>query len=286
MTTNETRKPRVEVTEESQETLEVLDLDRTPRPEKMAREARHLDDAHEARFAEREFIPRRRASLDDVRASVDALTPRRTEFPEPREAAPLPPPEPAPSAPPAIPEELRVALEPLVPGELQSVEVLHREGNGHVVEAAYVTPRGGPARALYVVTDGAARPFDDIAARVDALPAPVITSAPVEVEKLADAAIETRPAAPSTETATAPAPKGLRSRFGRKQAEPEPEAPAPATVEAPPAEGEPKAKKGLLGKLGRKAKKADDEPAAEEAAPEASAEEAPASKRRFGFGRK
>ncbi|HEX2022799.1 MAG TPA: hypothetical protein VHH36_08790, partial [Candidatus Thermoplasmatota archaeon] len=65
-------KPRVEVVEETAEALDVIDLDRTPRPEKWARESRHLASGHEAAFAERAFRPRRPETLDEIRAAVDA----------------------------------------------------------------------------------------------------------------------------------------------------------------------------------------------------------------------
>src|SRR5688500_129008 len=101
-------KPRVEVTEETKERLEVLDLDRTPRPEKLARETALLDGATEVRYAERQFRPRHPEPLDEIRRKVDALQPReRAPLPE---APPLPPPPEPVVVPKPVSDEHQAAL--------------------------------------------------------------------------------------------------------------------------------------------------------------------------------
>lgn len=303
MTENEPARPRTEVVEETEETLEVLTLRRTPRAEKMAREQQLLENAHEVRFGEREWRPQRDAGIDDVRAAVDALETKPVAFPEPAPPAAEPfPPEPEPAAPEPetaeIPEDLRAALTPIVPGALRSVDVLHREGDRRVVEVAYETPDGRGTRGIYVVTGDDARPFDDIAAHIDALPTPTIPDTPSppepsDAEPMADA--EPEPAGTPEEGAAAeadetPKKKGLLGRFGRKaQARSEPEAeatpPTDADADANPdadADAAPAAKKGLLGRFGKKAKS--EEPATP--ADAESADASPPAKKRFGLRRK
>jgi hypothetical protein len=245
-------KPRVEVVEETAEVLDVLDLDRTPRAEKMAREARFLEGADDVSYAEREFLPRRAATLAEIRAFVDAHEPRRTEFPEPR-APPtaLPPAEPQARAPP-VPEHVRAALDATSHGRVVAAEIVHHEGAGEVVDATFETEDGARKKGLFVITDGVARPFDDIAARIDSLPAPAVPApaAPAQVR--------------ATETTVLPEPP---------RAADEPSMPAPA-----------EAKKGLLGRFSRSKKES---PAPSVAPPtDAPAGETPEKKRRFGFGKK
>jgi hypothetical protein len=206
-------KPRVEVVEESQESLSILDLDRTPRPEKMRRESSYFDGAHEVHFTERAFKPRHDATLDEVRAFVDALEVRR------REIAPLPAPEPVPvaSAAPRIPDHYREPLERVIAGALVSVETVHRVGTGTVVDVAWEPADGGLRRGLFLVKDGDATPYDDVASRIDALPTPAARAPEF-------------PEVPAPAPAAAPLPppekKGLMGRFGKKK-EPEAQAPPP-----------------------------------------------------------
>lgn len=223
-------KPRTEVVEETRETLALLELDRTPRAEKMRRENAYFDGAHEVHFTERAFRPRHDASLDEIRAFVDALEVR------PRAAAasePLPP-EPSPPVVPArVPEHYREPLEAAIRGALISVETVHRVGTGTVVDVAWEAEDGGERRGLFLVRDGAATPYDEMATRVDALPEPALPrerAPPVPADE---------PPAPASATPTDPAPepkKGLLGRFGKARKEeaaptaasepaPEPEAP-------------------------------------------------------------
>lgn len=207
--------PRVQVIEEPAETLDVLDLDRTPRPEKMTREAAFLDKGDEVAYRELAFKPRRAGGIDEVRAAVDALERRATAFPEPRPLEPLPTPEP-PRA--TIDPRLLAALEPVVRGKILRAEPVQRDGADGVVEVEVE----GSRPELYVVTGGVARPLDGIAARIDELPTPETPRAPEPVpEPLVVPAREPERAAPPAE---APAKKGLRMPFGKKK---EPAAPAP-----------------------------------------------------------
>lgn len=224
-----------EVTEETRETIHVLELDRTPRQQKLAAERAYFDGAHEVRFTERTFRPKHGSDLDDIRAFVDSLEVRR------REPRPLPaPPTVVPvNVPQKIPDHYRTPLEAVIRGALISVDTVHRAGAGTVVDVAWESEDEGERRGLYIIEDDVARPFDSVAANVDSLPPPKVERAP------ADAA--------AREDAHAP----------------EPSAPAPA-------------KKGLLGKFGKKLKS---EPAPEPATPERASPQEEPKKRRFGFGR-
>lgn len=223
-------KPQTEVTEETRETLSVLELERTPRPEKMRLERAFFDGAHEVRYTERTFRPRAGAGLDEVRAFVDSLDVRK-RAPQPLPEAPRAVPV---AVPPTIPEHYREPLEAVVRGSLTSVETVHRVGTGTVVDAAWEAPDGSLQRGLYLVTDGVARPYENVATRVDELPAP-----PVERKEQAPAA-EPAPASPTPQT-DARAEKKRLLGFGRKKdAKPEPEAPKDAPAADPPAEEAPK----------------------------------------------
>lgn len=231
-------KPRVEVVEESQETLDVLDLDRLPREEKLKRERAQLEGAHEVRYSERAFRPHAsREDMDEIRRRVDALKIERREIPD----APPRSPEPAaaePEAPsePDVPEvrpEHEAALRPLI-GKASRVEVVHETGGATVVEVTYpkedVTGKG-----LFVIEGGKARTVDEIESLIDSLPAPAVP---------APAAQEEAPAAAELEE---DAPRKKR-RFGRRK---EADAPAAPAEPAEPAEAAP-VKKGRL--FGRKKK--------------------------------
>lgn len=222
-----------EVTEETRETIHVVELDRTPRPQKLAAERAYFDGAHEVRFTERTFRPKHAADIDEIRAFVDTLEVRRRELP------PLPPPPasvlPA-SVPPKIPEHYRAPLEAAIRGSLLSVDTVHRVGSGTVVDVLWESEDEGERRALYVIEDDVARPYESVATSVDALPAPRV--------------------APSAQGAAWP--QEVRSARD-------------------------KAKKGLLGKFGRKPKP-EPQPEPDREPEGASAKEEP-KKRRFGFGR-
>lgn len=239
----ETLKPRVEVVEESQETLDVLELERLPRREKMAREQRTLENAHEVRFAERAFVPKRAETLDDIRSAVDALAPKRASFPEVRMPAPLPP---APEPEPEIPAELRAALEPVVAGRLVAAETKHRDEAGLLVEATSEGADGVRTTSIYAILGGVARPLDDISARIDDLPTPTVRPeppAPVAVEP------EAAPAPAPQDPPATPEKKGAFARFGRKKKEAAPEQPAKEPA-APPSDEAPKRRFGLGRKKG------------------------------------
>lgn len=266
-------KPQVEVVEETQETLSVLDLDRTPRPEKMRRETSYFDGAHEVHFTERAFKPRHDASLDEIRAFIDALEVRRREIPA------LPPvDEPkAVSVPVGVPAHYREPLERVIAGALTSVETVHRVGTGTVVDVEWEGADGAQQRGLFLVTEGVATRYDDVASRIDELPAPT----PAPAAEPAPGPIAQPEAAPE------PAKKGMLGRFGRKKSEPVATPVAPEPAPAAEAETSP-AKKGMLGRFGRKEKAPEPAP---EAAPGPSPEREPepgeaAKKRRFGFGKK
>lgn len=213
-----------EVTQESRETLHVLELDRTPRPQKLAAERAYFDGAHEVRFTERTFRPKRGAELDDIRAFVDSLEIVRREMP------PLPP---APVSVPVnvasrIPDHYRVPLEAAIRGALISVETVHRVGTGTVVDVAWESEDEGERRALYVIEDDVAKPYENVAADVDSLPAPKIERR--EPEAAPEARSEPAPAADRKEK------KGLLGRFGKKEKTAEPIAepgPEPATSSSP-----------------------------------------------------
>lgn len=196
-------KPQVEVTEETRETLSVLDLDRKPRPEKTALENAYFDGAHEVRFHERSFKARHDASLDEVRAFVDALEVRR------REVAPLPePPAPEPvNVPARVPDHYRGPLERAIRGTIVGVETVHRIGTGTVVDVQWQEPTGSSARGLYLVMDDEARPYDDVASRIDALPTPDVPEPEAKAETEAEAKAEV----PAPEK-----PKRKRFGFGKK----------------------------------------------------------------------
>lgn len=250
-----TQKPRLEITEETHETLSLLDLDRKPRDEKMALEQAFLAGAHEVRYHERAFKPRHHQDIEAIRDAVDALVVERRAHAPPPAPAPV-----APSAPVAIRRDHREALQPLVHGKLVSVETVYHVPGGDVVEATYEVG-DAPRKSLYVIRDGEAKPFDDIASRIDALPTP---AAPQPAPAPAPAPATAAPAPP-------PAPEptkkgGLVGRFARKKE-------APAQAEEKPA------KKGIFG---RKEKPA----APEAAAPPAEAAPEEPRKRRFGFGKK
>lgn len=286
------QKPRLELAQESQETLSVLDLDRTPREEKLRRETSYLDGADEVTYSERAFRPRHAATIDEVREAVDALEARRVLPPEaPVPAAPELPAEPA-VRPVAIPDHYRGPLEAAIEGALVSVETIHRVGTGTVVEASWEDATGALRRGLYLVKEGQAVPYESLAARIDELPAPAPAPMPLEAIPAAQPApqpapVAAPPAAPPAPASEAPKAekKGLMGRFGRgeKKAEAPAAPPAPAPEAAKPEEP----KKGLGGKLGflKKEKAAEAPPAAPPA--EAPAEPAEkGAKKRFGFGRK
>lgn len=214
-----------EVTEDKRESLHVIELDRTPRPQKLAAERAYFDGAHEVRFTERTFRPRHGADLDEIRAFVDSLEIKR------REPPPLPlPPESAPvSVAPKIPDHYREPLERVIRGALINVETVHRVGTGTVVDVAWESEDEGERRGLFIIEDDVARPFDSVASTVDELPAPRDERAPAPAaEPTPEPSTEAAPAPPAEE----PKKKGLLGRFGRKEkpaAEPAPEAePEPA----------------------------------------------------------
>ncbi|HUR67918.1 MAG TPA: hypothetical protein VM370_01630 [Candidatus Thermoplasmatota archaeon] len=194
-------KPQTEVLQESRETLSVLELDRKPRPEKMASERAYFDGAHEVRFTERTFRPKHGAGLDDIRGFVDSLEIRRREIP------PLPVVESAPVVvAPRIPDHYRAPLERVIRGALVSVETVHRVGTGTVVDVAWEAEDEGERRGLYLIEDDAARPYSDVAATIDALDAPR-----KPVDKKADG-----PSPPAPGPASQPAERKRRFGFGKK----------------------------------------------------------------------
>lgn len=211
---SEDAKPRTEVVEETRESLSVLDLDRKPRPEKMAAERAYFDGAHEVRFTERTFRPKHPAALDDIRAFVDSLEVRRREPVAP--LPPLAPPEPV-AVEPRIPDHYREPLEKVLTGSLLRVETVHRVGTGTVVDVEWEDE--GARKGLFLIDEDGARPFEAVASKVDDLPAPR-----VEPEAKAEASGAT----------PVPPPDEKKRRFGlRKPKEPtepkgaeEPKAPA------------------------------------------------------------
>ena len=200
-------KPRTEVVEETRETLSILELDRTPRPEKLRLERQYFDGAHEVRFTERTFRPKHGADLDEVRSFVDSLEVRR------RAIEPLPPApkvEPVVVAP-KIPDHYRTPLEKAIRGTLVSVETVHRIGTGTVVDVAWESADEGERRGLYLIQDDEARPYTDVAAKIDDLPAPASPAPPGE-------AASPQPEAPAPVDAPKPdeTPKKKRFGFGKK----------------------------------------------------------------------
>lgn len=209
----EDAKPRTEVVEETRETLSMLELDNTPRPEKLRLERSYFDGAHEVRFTERTFRPKHSADLDDVRRFVDSLEVRRRDVPP---LPQLPTLEPV-SVPPSVPEPYRAPLERVIRGALVSVETVHRIGTGTVVDVAWESRDEGERRGLYIIQDDEARPYTEVTASIDDLPVP---------------------AAPEPETASRgpsptpdPTPAKRMLGFGRKTAKDAeaPESPAPAS---------------------------------------------------------
>lgn len=285
MTENASPKPRLELAQESQETLSVLDLDRTPREEKLRRESAYLAGADEVSYSERAFRPHHPATLDEIREEVDALQVKRV-LPAEAPVAPAPelPEEPA-VAPVSVPDHYRAPLEAAIEGALVSVETVHRVGTGTVVEVAWEDRTGALRRGLYLVKGREAVPYESLAARIDELPAPKRSVEPSSVDAppaLDAPQPQAAPQVASEPVAVAkpeePAKKGLRARFGRgdkKEAEP---APGPA----PEAE-----KAGLTGRLGFGKRKVAEKPT-EAPSPETASEEPAekAGKKRFGFGRK
>lgn len=218
-----------EVTEEKRENLHVLELDRTPRPQKLAAERAYFDGAHEVRFTERTFRPRHGADLEEVRAFVDSLEVRRRDILPLPEAPAVVPVHVAPK----IPDHYREPLERAIRGALLSVDTVHRVGTGVVVDVAWESEDEGERRGLYLIEDDQARPYDAVASKVDELPAPQAAEAPTP-EPVA-------PPQPEPAAAPEPAPKkkGLMGRFGKKEkTAPEPE---------PAAEPEPQEKKRRFG---------------------------------------
>ena len=197
----------------------------------MARERAQLEGADEVRYAERAWRPRHPMGIEEIRDAVDALVVERRAFPEP---APVPEPEPV--APP-VDEARAAALAPVVPGSLVAVETRYRVSQGEVVEATW--QEGGATRkGLYLLSEGAARPFDDLEARIDALPEPTRGAPPAPVEQ-APARVEEAGAPAASAPAEASKKKGFGLKLGRKKdKEPEAAPPEPAAeAPAPPAEG-------------------------------------------------
>lgn len=217
----DTDRPRTELTEETHETLHVLELDRTPLQRKIVAERAYFDGAHEVRFTERTFRPRHGASLDDVRAFVDSLeVHRRAVPPLPQAPATVPAHVPA-----KIPDHYREPLERVIRGGLISVDTVHRVGSGTVVDVAWESEDEGERRGLYVIEDDAARPYDSVASRVDELPPPRLEATQVSMPE------------PDRSAPDAPAKKGLLGRFGKQK----PAVPSAASPPArpPPAEPQP-----------------------------------------------
>lgn len=266
-----TEKPQRENREETTSTTTLLREERLSREQKMAREKALLDEADEVRYAAGAFRPRHAATVEDARAAVDALVVARRAMPEP-----APPPVVEPPAPP-VDEAKRAALAPLVAGEVVAIETRFRVSDGEVVEATYEAD-GTRSKGLFVLTSAGARPFDDLGARIDALPLPAAPPAsPSTPPPVEERPIEAPPAAPPEE----PRKKGLgRFKLGKDK-------PAEAAAPPEPAEVvEEKPKKGLAARLRRDKPKAEETPApapVEDAPP---AESEKTGKRRFSFGRK
>jgi hypothetical protein len=219
-------KPRTEVVEETRETLSVLELDRKPRPEKLAAERSFFDGAHEVRFTERTFRPKHGADLDDIRSFVDSLEVR------PR-AVPALPEAPRPvhvEARHQVPEHYRAPLERAITGTLVSVETVHRVGMGTVVDVAWEPRDGGLQRGLFLVVDDEARPYTDVASKIDELPVPAIPTR------------ENPPNSAPLPPSSAPVAEKKRFGFGKKKPEP----PAPADPVTAP--DEPKKRRFGFGK--------------------------------------
>lgn len=208
-------KPRTEVVEETRESLAVLDLDRKPRPQKMAAERAFFDGAHEVRYTERTFRPKHGADLDDIRTFIDSLEVRRREVPALPQPAPV-----HVEARPQVPDHYRGPLERAIAGTLVSVETVHRVGTGTVVDVAWETSDGALQRGLYLIVDDEARPYTDVATKIDDLPAPSVPPA-------------VSPETQSGAASAAPAPPPTKKRllgFGKRSEAP---APAPPPAEAP-----------------------------------------------------
>lgn len=260
-------KPRIEVQQESTERLEVLELDRTPRPEKLARETAFLEGASEVAFRERAFRPRHPATVDEVRAYVDALVVERRALPD----VPAPPELPPAPAPPPRPIDARYVrlLAPVLPAPLVAVEPVFASEAGEVVEA-YWDEDGQRRSREFLLKDDVATPVEDVSSRVDALPAPKLTAPPPPPA----------PAPAPAEESKAKRKLGLPSFGKKKEGAPEPKAEPPA-----PEPAKEKRKLGLPS-FGKK-KEAPQEAAPAEAAPDAkAAEESGEKKRRFGFGKR
>lgn len=223
-----------EIVNESKERLEVLELTRAPRAEKMARENALLEGASEVHFTERAFRPRHAKTIDEIRAAVDQL-------PDPKRGAPLPEPRPlppAPSAPAAAPrirDEHRAALAPLLGDDvLVSVDVVYASEAGDVIEAK-IEHHGKPHTGTFVIENGVARRMTDVHHAVDALPAPRVPPpsadtptppAPAEPEKKGRFALPKvgkkekpapPPAAPKEEPKTDAKPSKFKLPFGKKK---------------------------------------------------------------------
>ena len=221
--------PSVEVVEESKETLDVLRLKNTPRPEKLALEQRYHEGATEVEYRERAFVPHHKASLDEIRGAVDALRPVKRDLPD---VPPAPTLEPAPPVRPPVPERYRKALAGAGEGKLVAVERVYEAATGEVVEATFEKDGKSLSRA-FVLKDGKASPVDDVSSRIDALPAPR-TRAPVAPP----------PAAKQPDEAPA---RKRRFGLGKKKDAPEAEPPTAAPPEAGPEadEAPPKRRFGL-----------------------------------------
>lgn len=212
-------KPAQEVSEETRETLAVIEQVRKPRPEKMASERAHFAGAHEVRFSERSFRPRHGASLDEVRDFVDSLVVQRRDAPLlPTLAAPEPV-----VVEQRIPDHYRLALEPVIHGALVKVETVHRVGTGTVVDVEWEGRDEATRRGLYIIEDGQARRYEDVASSVDALPAPIVAPAPpastAAPRSEASEALPAPSSAPAPPPSSAPSPakeKKKRFGFGRK----------------------------------------------------------------------
>lgn len=169
MSENSDPKPRIEATQESEERLEVLELDRTPRPEKLARESTLLAGATEVSYQERAFRPKHKASLDEIRRLVDALDVKRRGLPPIPEAPALPLPPPPVPAP--VPDHVRRAIERAVSSPIAAIEPVFSSEAGDVVDVIH--EEGGTRRSKqYLVKDGTATPVDDVSSAIDRLPPP------------------------------------------------------------------------------------------------------------------
>lgn len=225
-----------EVVEETRESLEILRLDRTPRPEKMARELALVKDAHEVHFTLRRT--HMRDDIDAVRAGVDALKIERRALPEAR--APPPVPQAAPEAESGAPlvdltPEEQDAIARRLPGRLIRVDTLYRTGAGHAVEVVVERDDGARVTESLILRNGVAASVDEVARAIDdvALPDSAYESAPAEVPPAPVVARE----APETSSEVPPGPAAeKKSRFGlgkkkdKPAKEPEPAA-APADAE-------------------------------------------------------